>query len=141
MVLADDNFATIVAAVEEGRKIYSNIKKAVQYLMSANIAEVVCLFITTVILSAIAGRNITILTPVMILWINLVTDSLPALALGTESAESDVMLYPPRKPGSSLFAGKTGLDILIKGVMVGSCNASFVFGEYSRSRNGIMGSQ
>lgn len=131
MVLADDNFATIVAAVEEGRKIYSNIKKAVQYLMSANIAEVVCLFITTVILSAIAGRNITILTPVMILWINLVTDSLPALALGTEAAESDVMLYPPRKAGSSLFAGKTGLDIIIQGVMQSILvMVSFVLGEY-----------
>lgn len=131
MVLADDNFATIVAAVEEGRKIYANIKKAVQYLMSANIAEVVCLFITTVILSAIAGRNIEILTPVMILWINLVTDSLPALALGTEAAESDVMFYPPRKAGSNLFAGKTGLDIIIQGVMQSILvMTSFVLGEY-----------
>lgn len=134
MVLADDNFATIVAAVEEGRKIYANIKKAVQYLMSANIAEVACLFITVVILSAIAGTNITILTPVMILWINLVTDSLPALALGTEPAEDDVMIYPPRKPGSSLFAGKTGIDIIIQGIFQSILvMMSFVLGEYVES--------
>lgn len=131
MVLADDNFATIVSAVEEGRKIYTNIKKAVQYLMSANIAEVVCLFVATVIISAIAGVNVTILTPVMILWINLVTDSLPALALGTEPAESDVMLFPPRKAGSSLFAGKTGLDIIIQGIIQSVLVlASFIIGEY-----------
>lgn len=131
MVLADDNFATIVSAVEEGRKIYANIKKAIQYLLSANIAEVVCLFVATVIISAIVGHNVTILTPVMILWVNLVTDSLPALALGTEKAESDIMLFPPRKAGSSLFAGKTGVDILIQGMMQSILVlASFTIGEY-----------
>ncbi len=112
MVLADDNFATIVSAVEEGRKVYSNIKKAVQYLLSANIAEVMCLFIITLI-----GLQEHFLTAVMILWVNLVTDSLPALALGMEEAEPDIMDYPPRKAGSSLFAGKTGIDILIQGFM------------------------
>lgn len=109
IVLADDNFATIIAAVEEGRKVYSNIKKAVQYLLSANIAEVLCLFISTIFL------KVEFLSAVMILWINLVTDSLPALALGVESVEKDIMNKPPRKAGASLFAGKTGIDILIQG--------------------------
>ena len=125
MVLADDNFATIVSAVEEGRKVFSNIKKAVQYLLSANIAEVLCLFIATLFL------RVEFLTPVMILWVNLVTDSLPALALGTEKAEADVMNYPPRKSGSSLFAGKTGRDILIQGIMqTGLVMAAFCIGNY-----------
>lgn len=117
MVLADDNFATIVNAVEEGRKVYANIKKAVQYLLSANIAEVLCLFIASIVISSIVGHNVVFLTPVMILWVNMVTDSLPALALGTERAEADVMNHPPRKSGSSLFAGKTGIDIIIQGLM------------------------
>lgn len=109
IVLADDNFATIIAAVEEGRKVYSNIKKAVQYLLSANIAEVLCLFIATIFL------KVEFLTAVMILWINMVTDSLPALALGVEAVEKDVMNRPPRKSKDSLFSGKTGLDIVIQG--------------------------
>lgn len=134
MVLADDNFATIVSAVEEGRKVYSNIKKAIQYLLSANIAEVLCLFITTIVLSAIAGESVVFLTPVMILWVNLVTDSLPALALGMEKAESDVMDYSPRKTNSSLFAGKTGKDIIIQGLMqtalvMGSFLAGYLYFE------------
>lgn len=111
MVLADDNFATIVTAVEEGRKVYCNIKKAVQYLLSANIAEVLCLFIAIVFLDQ------EFLTPVMILWVNLVTDSLPALALGMEEADFDIMSYPPRKSDKHLFAGRTGMDILIQGSM------------------------
>lgn len=114
MILADDNFATIINAVEEGRKIFANIKKAIQFLLSANIAEVLCLFITTLFFLE-SGQEF--LTPVMILWVNLVTDSFPALSLGVEEAESDVMNYPPRKADSSLFAGKTGLDIIIQGVM------------------------
>ncbi len=117
MVLADDNFATIVSAVEEGRKIYANIKKAIQYLLSANIAEVLCLFISAIIISSIVGETVVFLTPVMILWVNMVTDSLPALALGTERAEANVMEHKPRKAGSSLFAGKTGVDIIIQGIM------------------------
>ena len=140
MVLADDNFATIVNAVEEGRKVYSNIKKAIQYLLSANIAEVLCLFISVVIISTIVnavdpGRlagsdgQLVFLTPVMILWVNMVTDSLPALALGMEKAEANVMDYPPRKSGSSLFAGKTGIDIIIQGVMqTALVMASFLVG-------------
>ena len=111
MILTDDNFATIIGAVEEGRKIFSNIKKAIQFLLSANIAEVLCLFIATIFL------GVPFLTPVMILWINLVTDSLPALSLGMEDAETDLMNYPPRNAESSLFAGTLGKNIIIQGIM------------------------
>lgn len=111
IVLADDNFATIVKAVEEWRKAYANIWKAIQYLLSANIAEVLCLFIATIFLKTI------FLTPVMILWVNLVTDSLPALALGTEKAEKDIMKNPPRRASKSLFAGRRWKDIIIQWVM------------------------
>lgn len=111
IVLADDNFATIVNAVEEWRKAYSNIQKAVQYLLSANIAEVVCLFVATIFL------KVPFLTPVMILWINLVTDSLPALALWTEKAEADIMKKKPRKSWKSLFSWQTGKDIMIQWAM------------------------
>ena len=123
LVLADDNFATIIGAVEEGRKIFANIKKAIQFLLSANIAEVLCLFIATVIWGQ------TFLSPLMILWINLVTDSLPALSLGMEEAESDVMKKKPRKSNASLFAGRTGVDILIQGlIQTGLVMASFCVG-------------
>lgn len=125
MVLTDDNFATIVGAVEEGRKIYSNITKAIQFLLSANIAEVLCLFIVSVFL------NMEFLTPVMILWINLITDSFPALSLGTESAEKDVMLQPPRKTGGSLFAGNMGKDIILQGILQTTLvMLSFCLGNY-----------
>lgn len=113
MVLSDDNFATIINAVEEGRKVYANIKKAIQILLSTNIAEVLCLFIVTMIMPA----GTVFMTPVMILWVNLVTDSLPALALGMEKAEPDIMDYPPRKQGASLFSGITGRNIIIQGAM------------------------
>ncbi|MDR3185516.1 MAG: calcium-translocating P-type ATPase, PMCA-type [Christensenellaceae bacterium] len=125
IVLADDNFATIINAVEEGRKIYNNIKKAVQYLLSANIAEVLCLFIATLFL------NEQFLTPVMILWVNLITDSLPALALGMENSERNVMKYPPRKTNSGLLAGQTGKDILVQGILQSILvMTSFCLGRY-----------
>ena len=132
MVLADDNFATIVAAVEEGRKVYSNIKKSIHYLLSANIAEVLCMFIVTVILSAIMKESIVFLTPVMILWVNLVTDSLPALALGTEKAEADVMDMPPRKNTNNLFSGMYGLNIIVHGIFQTILVlAAYFIGEYT----------
>lgn len=137
MILTDDNFATIVGAVEEGRKVFSNITKAIQFLLSANIAEVLCLFISSVILAGVVGAtdpDFTFLTPVMILWVNLVTDSFPALSLGVEKAETDVMSLPPRKSNTSLFAGSMGKDILIQGlmqtalVMLSFCLGYFVMG-------------
>ena len=125
IVLADDNFATIVGAVEEGRKIFANIKKAIQFLLSANIAEVLTLFIVTVFF------GMEFLTPVMILWVNLVTDSLPALALGMDQSEPDIMKRPPRRVGGSLFAGRLGIDILIQGAAQAMLVlASFFIGEY-----------
>lgn len=100
MVLTDDNFATIVKAVEEGRRIYRNIKKAVQFLLSANLSEVVTLFIGTML-------GATILYPVQILWINLVTDTFPAIALGMEPAPPDIMRRPPRDARESFLHGMT----------------------------------
>ncbi|MBT2292074.1 calcium-translocating P-type ATPase, SERCA-type [Paenibacillus albidus] len=110
MVLADDNFTTIVVAVEEGRKVYSNIRKAIQFLLSANLGEVLTLFIATMI-------GWRILEPIHILWINLVTDTLPALALGLEKAGSDVMSRKPRKSSSSIFAGGVGVGIIYQGIV------------------------
>ena len=89
VVLADDNFATIIAAVKEGRKVFANIQKAIQYLLSANLGEVLTLLIMTMM-------NWSILAPVQILWINLVTDTFPTIALGVEPAEGDVMKHQPR---------------------------------------------
>jgi len=118
IILTDDNFATIVGAVEEGRKIFSNVTKAIQFLLSANIAEVLCLFVSSVILAGIVGDpEFVFLTPVMILWVNLITDSFPALSLGVEKAENDVMGLPPRRSNKSLFAGNMGKDILIQGII------------------------
>ncbi|MGN0807786.1 MAG: calcium-translocating P-type ATPase, PMCA-type [Candidatus Coproplasma sp.] len=142
MILTDDNFATIVGAVEEGRKIFSNITKAIQFLLSANIAEVICLFVSSVVLAGVVGAtdpNFVFLTPVMILWVNLVTDSFPALSLGVEKAENDVMEQPPRKSDKSLFAGNMGKDIIIQGilqsalVMTSFCLGYFVMGSHEQA--------
>ncbi len=111
MILADDNFATIVSSVEEGRRIYSNIRKAIQFLLSTNLSEVISIFIATML-------GFTILEPAHILWINLITDSLPALALGMEESEKDSMARPPRDPKDGIFAGGVGLDILVQGAFV-----------------------
>ncbi|AZT91607.1 calcium-translocating P-type ATPase, SERCA-type [Caldicellulosiruptor changbaiensis] len=112
IILADDNFATIVAAVEEGRKIYDNIRKAIQFLLSSNIGEVVTLFLATLL-------NWTVLYPIHILWVNLVTDTFPALALGVEKAESDVMKRKPKKSSENIFAGGLGFSILYQGLLKG----------------------
>ncbi len=112
MVLADDNFATIVVAVEEGRKIYSNIRKAIQFLLSSNLGEVVTLFVATML-------NWTILFPIHILWVNLVTDTLPALALGVEKSEKDIMKQKPRKANSSFFSNRVGINIITQGICKG----------------------
>jgi len=110
MVLSDDNFATIVTAVEEGRRIYGNIRKAIQFLLSANIGEVLTLFAATML-------NWTILFPIHILWINLVTDTFPALAIGAEKAEKDIMTYKPGKTGDNVFSGGLGFSIVYQGIL------------------------
>ena len=111
MVLADDNFATIVGAVEEGRRIYDNIRKAIQFLLASNMSEVLAIFIATLM-------GFSILQPVHLLWINLVTDCFPALALGTEKAEKDIMQKKPRDSKAGVFAGGMGIDVLYQGVIV-----------------------
>lgn len=129
VVLTDDNFATIVGAVEEGRKVYSNIQKVIKYLLSANIAEVLCLFVVTLFMLNVGQE---FLTPVMILWVNLVTDSLPAIALAYERPEKDIMSKKPRKTNSSLFAGRTGLDIIVQGAIQTVLTLiSYVVGNYA----------
>ena len=111
MVLADDNFATIVSAVEEGRRIYDNIRKAIQFLLASNLSEVLSIFIATLL-------GFTILNPVHILWINLITDCFPALALGTEKGEADLMKRPPRPSTDGIFAGGLGIEVAYQGVLV-----------------------
>ena len=111
MILTDDNFATIVSAVGEGRRIYDNIRKAIQFLLSANLAEVLAVFSATLM-------GFTILKPVHILWINLITDTLPAIALGMEEAEKDVMQRPPRNRKESIFAGGLGFDVIFQGMII-----------------------
>ncbi len=111
MVLADDNFATIVGAVEEGRRIYDNIRKAIQFLLGSNMSEVLSIFAATLM-------GFTILKPVHLLWINLVTDCFPALALGMEKAEPDIMRRKPRDAKSGIFADGMGVNIAYQGVLV-----------------------
>ncbi len=112
MVLMDDNFATIVAAVREGRGIYDNIRKAVHFLLSSNIGEIITIF------AAMLLGWATPLLPIQLLWVNLVTDSLPAIALGLEPAEEDIMERKPRKD-TSLFGGGMGSRIAVEGIMIG----------------------
>lgn len=113
MILADDNFATIVAAVEEGRAIYDNIRKFIRYLLSSNIGEVVTMFLATLL-----GMPLPLL-PIQILWVNLVTDGLPAMALGMDKADPDIMQRPPRPPRESIFAHGLGRRILGRGTVIG----------------------
>ncbi|MCH4123430.1 MAG: cation-translocating P-type ATPase [Levilactobacillus sp.] len=112
MVLADDNFSTIVVAVEEGRKVFANIQKAIQYLLSANLGEVLTLFMMTML-------GWQILAPVHILWINLVTDTLPAIALGVEPMERNIMKQPPRGRQSNFFSGGVLGGIIYQGLLEG----------------------
>ena len=129
MVLADDNFATIVTAVGEGRRIYDNIRKAIQFLLASNMSEVLGVFGATLL-------GFVLLNPVHLLFINLVTDCFPALALGMEEAEPDTMNRPPRDSKDGIFAGGLGFDVIYQGVLVTVITvvayligASFEFGE------------
>ena len=126
MILTDDNFATIVIAVEEGRKIYNNIQKTVQFLLSCNIAEVVAILMLTLIFP-----SVTFLVAVQILFINLVTDSLPAIALGMDVADKDVMKQKPRKQNESIIGGKFGFNLIYQGVV----QALIVVGVFILAKN------
>lgn len=112
MILVDDNFSTIVTAIKEGRNIFTNIKKTIIFLLSCNIGEIIALFL------AILLGWATPLRPIHILWVNLITDTLPALALGVDPGDPDVMKYKPRNPKDSLFKGAT-LNLLLNGLLIG----------------------
>ena len=115
MILTDDNFATVVAAVEQGRGIYANIRKAIHYLLSCNIGEILTIFLATVL-----SFPHSPLTPVQLLWLNLVTDSLPALALGMEPVEAEAMERPPRGRDEPLFSKAFSLRLAWQGILVGA---------------------
>ena len=133
MILTDDNFATIVHAVEEGRGIYANIKKSIQYLLSCNIGEIITMFVAT----ALNFRQMPLVT-IQLLWLNLVTDSLPALALGMEPVEPGVMKQKPRDPNASLFAHGFAVSMVFYGVLVGGITLlAYSLGEYVLSKDVI----
>ncbi len=129
MVLADDNFATIVSAVEEGRKIYDNVRKVLQFQLSTNCAEVLTIFTSFLM-------GFTIFTPAHLLWINMVTDSTPGLALGMEKAEGNLMKREPRDAKEGIFSGGAGIDIVVQGVMMAALIlASFFLGRVIEGRH------
>lgn len=124
MVLADDNFATIVTACAEGRRIYDNIRKAIQFLLGSNLAEVISIFVSSLL-------GFTILKPSHLLWINLITDCFPAVGLGMEEGEDDIMKRPPRKKNEGIFAGGLGINCVIQGTIVSIITLiSYFVGEY-----------
>ena len=126
MILTDDNFSTIVHAVEQGRGIYSNIKKSIQYLLSCNIGEIITIFIATAL-----NFHQMPLIPIQLLWLNLVTDSLPALALGMEPVEAGIMNEKPRDPKDSIFAHGFAASMVFYGVLVGAVTlCAYMLGEY-----------
>lgn len=153
MVLSDDNFATIVHAVGEGRRIYDNIRKAIQFLLSSNLSEVLIILIGTVFMGLIlkgfgvtgangallAGTATTVLLPTHLLWINLVTDCFPALALGLEKAEPNIMKRKPRKSTDGIFAQGMGIDVLYQGIIVTILTlTAYVIGYVDAFRAGIL---
>ncbi|MCI6692375.1 MAG: calcium-translocating P-type ATPase, PMCA-type [Clostridium sp.] len=125
MVLTDDNFTTIVKAVEEGRNIFNNIKKSIIFLLSCNLGEIVALFF------AILLNWPAPLLPIHILWVNLITDSFPALSLGVDPGDKGVMDLPPKDPKESLFAGRASILLILNGILIGGSTLfAFVLGEY-----------
>lgn len=126
LILSDDNFATIVAAVEEGRGIYDNIKKFIRYLLASNVGEIVTMFA-----AMLAGLPLPLL-PIQILWVNLVTDGLPAIALGVDTAEKDIMNRMPRRVEEGIFARGLGTKILSRGILIGiSTLGVFLWSQYT----------
>ncbi|NPV52514.1 MAG: cation-translocating P-type ATPase [Firmicutes bacterium] len=135
MILADDNYATIVAAIEEGRAIYDNIRKFIRYLLACNVGEVL-----TMLLTVLTGLPLPLL-PIQILWINLVTDGLPALALGIDPTEPGVMNRKPRSPKESIFARGLGLKIISQGVFIGLCTVAVFVAELYLSSGDLIRSR
>ncbi len=133
MVLADDNFATIVSAVEEGRRIYDNIRNSIQFLLSSNLSEVVSIFVATLL-------GFTLFEPVHLLWINLITDCFPALALGLEKGGKDIMQRKPRNSKEGIFAGGLGIDVAYQGLLVSILTlVAYVLGIVMASHGTITG--
>jgi Ca2+-transporting ATPase len=125
MILVDDNFATIVSAIEQGRNIYNNIKKSVLYLLTCNLGEVMAVFVTILV-----GWKAPLIAT-QLLWINLITDSFPAIALGMDPGNPDVMKEKPRDSKESFFAGGAGMQIIRGGILIGSLTIlGFWFGYY-----------
>ena len=132
MVLQDDNFATIVTAVGEGRRIYDNICKTIQFLLSSNLAEVVAVFFATLF-----SPMLTLLRPMHLLWVNLITDTFPAIALGMEEGESDLMKRQPRNDKEGIFSHGLGLNIILQGLYIGALTlAGFYIGVHLGGENG-----
>ena len=125
MILTDDNFVTIVEAVKQGRSIYENIRKAIHFLLSTNIGEIVTIF-----LGLLLGIN-TPLLAIQLLWINLVTDSLPAIALGLEPEDKDIMNKKPKDSKKGVFADGLWSKILVEGLMIGTLTL-FIFSMANR---------
>jgi Ca2+-transporting ATPase len=131
MILTDDNFATIVTAVSEGRTIFANIKKAIFYLLSCNVAEILSVFLGQVILTFLITDFVGLFTATQLLWVNLVTDSLMAIALGLELKEKDIMNKPPRDTSKTIFAGGFGKRIIEYGIILGLVTfGSYLTGYY-----------
>jgi len=126
MILIDDNFSSIVSAVEEGRKIYQNIRKFIRYLLSCNLGEIITIFVAILI-----GLPRPLL-PIQILWVNLVTDGFPALALGLDPGEADLMKHPPRDPDEGIFSGKMGFNIFSQGIFIGMITLIAFYYGYSQ---------
>lgn len=131
LVLADDNFATVVYAVEEGRRIYENIRKAIQFLLSSNLSEVVAIFIATL-------ASVKLFAPIHILWINLITDTMPAMALGMEKSEADSMNKLPRDSKEGIFSNGLGIGIIYQGVLIAAATlVSFFIGNKGSHETGM----
>ncbi|MCL2665189.1 MAG: cation-translocating P-type ATPase, partial [Defluviitaleaceae bacterium] len=133
MVLADDNFATIVSAVEEGRRIYDNIKKTIQFLLGSNFSEVISIFAATVM-------GFVLFRPIHLLFINLITDSVPAIALGMEPAQKGIMERPPRGKNEGVFSNGLGFDVIYQGVLVALLTLAAYFTVYYMHKNVLIDS-
>ena len=131
VILTDDNYSTIISAVKEGRGIYNNVQKCVKYLLSSNIGEVITIFVASLLAVLFSFDIGTPLLPIHLLWINLITDSLPAFGIGMEQVENEVMNNKPRDKKENFFANKLGVEIIIEGLIIGLLTlTSFLLGEF-----------
>ncbi len=140
MILVDDNFSTIISAVKQGRGIYENVKKCVKYLLSSNIGEVLTILLASIIAIVFSNGFGVPLLPIHLLWINLITDSLPAFGLGMEKPDDKIMKYPPRDKKEGFFANKLALHIVLEGIVIGALTlASYALGFYVVGKTEIAG--